>query len=453
MRRTIVASSGTIWSTPATEWYPYGRGPPWYRPFSARAFAVAATRSPIRLRSNCPNTAVTPAIASPSGVERSMCAVSDSTRTSAATRRLTSFANNSTSRASRSCAHTTITSSSSSRPSISWRPGRSSRAPEIPGSLYVLQEAYHSWTPGEEVARYPIKGTYDAGISLRDVVIWDKPIPLQNIWSALAAAKKNPTAHFMQTTYPLLDDDGIKLVEAGRRGTAPPGASAPITFSEGTGAALGGDPQAARFFAVVRELRELDSGTKINEVTTCAVFLNRYFEALGYSALQDIAYGEPAQSGNFPDYVLKVNGKPVIAVEAKALGFNMGDKEAGQVTGYCGTLAVRWGLLTDGRFFKLYDAHASGNPDDRLVFTLDLTDYRSEEDFSISIWDTVQMLSRQQMQTGHVLERYAARELARRILNDKDSATLAALSDELAGQKVNLTSAEVQALVEELIGS
>jgi hypothetical protein len=33
-----------------------------------------------------------------------------------------------------------------------------------------------------------------------------------------------------------------------------------------------------------------------------------------------------------------------------------------------------------------------------------LIDYRSAEDFAISIWATVQMLSKQQMQTGQELE-------------------------------------------------
>jgi predicted type IV restriction endonuclease len=214
------------------------------------------------------------------------------------------------------------------------------------------------------------------------------------------------------------------------------------------------DPQAAKFFAVVQQLRELDVAASINEETTRAFFLNKYFDALGYSTLQDIAHGEPAQSGHFPDYVLKVSGKPAVAVEAKALGSNLGTKEAGQVTGYCGTLGVRWGLLTDGRFFKLYDAHLlSPDLEDRLVFSLDLTDYRSAEDFDISIWSTVQMLSKQQMQTGDELERYAARELARRILTDSHSATLTALREELAKQKINLSPAEVAALVGELLGA
>lgn len=327
----------------------------------------------------------------------------------------------------------------------------------------VIDDAYHAWTP-EEAARYKITKTFDAGISLKEAVVWDKPVPLKDIWPTLAAAKNNPNAFMMGATHALLEADGAQLLDAGRGGMAPQ----PTT--KGTPAATGGtraetqppaqsttipaDPQAAKFLAVVQELRGLDAGININEETTRAVFLNKYFDALGYSSLNDITYGEPAVSGNFPDYVLRTKGEAVIAVEAKALGSKLGDKEAGQITGYCGTLAVRWGLLTDGRFFKLYDAHVmKANMNDRLVFELDLSDYRSAEDFEISIWPIVEMLSKQEMQTGEDLNRYAARELARRILTDPNSNVLAALRDELAKQKVHLTPGQVRALVEELIGS
>ncbi len=91
--------------------------------------------------------------------------------------------------------------------------------------------------------------------------------------------------------------------------------------------------------------------------------------------------------------------------------------------------------------------------DDRLVFELDLADYRSAEDFEISIWDTVQMLSKHKMQTGEEPDRYAARELTRRILTDPNSPAIAALRAELTKQKVHLSAAQVRSLVEEVIGS
>lgn len=184
------------------------------------------------------------------------------------------------------------------------------------------------------------------------------------------------------------------------------------------------------------------------------MFLNKYFDALGYSSLHDITYGESAVSGNFPDYVLKIKGHAAVAVEAKALGAKLGDKEAGQITGYCGTLGVRWGLLTDGRYFKLYDAHIlKASMDERLVFELDLADYRSAEDFEISIWTVVHMLSKAAMRTGEELDRYAARELTRRILADTTSPVLAALQTELVNQKVHMTLDEVRCILVELLSS
>lgn len=287
----------------------------------------------------------------------------------------------------------------------------------------------------------------------------------------------------MQSAYQLRSADGDKLIAAGRGGAVPashgvtspaapedaapavaiptpPAAPAPAAAPAGPGDSPAVEPgaelaaDASAFLAVVEEIRAIPPGTKINEETTRALLLNKYFEALGYSGLADIQYGETAVSGNTPDYVLRIGGKPAIAVEAKALGITLGEKEAGQVTGYCGTLGVRWGLLTDGQFMKLYDAHVlSPHLKDRLVFELDLTDYRSAEEFEISIWSTVQMLSRQNMLTGHELEQYATQEMARRVLTDPASPVVTALQGELAKQKVNLTNGDVAQLVRGLISS
>lgn len=79
----------------------------------------------------------------------------------------------------------------------------------------LVDHGYHSWTPAD-AARYPETATYEAGISLTDVAVWDKPLRQQDIWRKLAAAEKNPGAMFMQSTFALLDADGVRLVQAGR---------------------------------------------------------------------------------------------------------------------------------------------------------------------------------------------------------------------------------------------
>jgi hypothetical protein len=93
--------------------------------------------------------------------------------------------------------------------------------------------------------------------------------------------------------------------------------------------------------------------------------LDRYLEALGYTELGDVQRGSPVESGNFPDYVLRVHGKAAIAIEAKKLGASLGPKDAAQVVAYCSDLGVRWGAVTDGRYLKLYDAPVLGIPPDR----------------------------------------------------------------------------------------
>jgi hypothetical protein len=63
----------------------------------------------------------------------------------------------------------------------------------------LIDGSYHTWT-ADEAARYPISATFDAGVSLREASIWDKPVPLMTIWPTLVSSKKNPTSFFMQTT-------------------------------------------------------------------------------------------------------------------------------------------------------------------------------------------------------------------------------------------------------------
>jgi predicted type IV restriction endonuclease len=85
--------------------------------------------------------------------------------------------------------------------------------------------------------------------------------------------------------------------------------------------------------------------------------------------------------------VLPVNGKAAIAIEARKLGTPLGAKEAGQVVAYCSNLGVRWGAVTDGRYFKLYDAPMLGvPPEERQVLSVNLADYKDRDDFEARIY-------------------------------------------------------------------
>jgi hypothetical protein len=56
------------------------------------------------------------------------------------------------------------------------------------------------------------------------------------------------------------------------------------------------------------------------------VFIDKYLEALGYTDLGDVQHGVPVDAGTFADYVVNVNGKAAIVIEAKKLGASLGPK-------------------------------------------------------------------------------------------------------------------------------
>ena len=165
--------------------------------------------------------------------------------------------------------------------------------------------------------------------------------------------------------------------------------------------------------------------------------------------------GSPVDSGNFPDYVLRINDKPAIAIEAKKLAAPLGPKEAAQVVSYCSNLGVRWGAVTDGRYLKLYDAPVLGVPPaERLVLSVDLADYKDREDFDARIlpqsWRPWPRMS-----SGPVrgLRGESRKKLCANSFRRRRSKTLTALRDELEDAKaVKMPPGELAELTSELLG-
>ena len=207
-------------------------------------------------------------------------------------------------------------------------------------------------------------------------------------------------------------------------------------------------------FKTAEKLRKVAglSGS-LSEYDTRAEFIDRYLEALGYTELGDIQRGSPVESGNFPDYVLRVNGSPRIAIEAKRQGAPLGSKEAAQVVAYCSNLGVRWGAVTDGRYFKLYDAPVLGvPPDERLVLAVDLADYRDREDFEARIYPALELIAKTELESGAGLERRVALGAIRELLTSPSSKTLGALRGELEERNIRLSSSELSELASDLLG-
>jgi hypothetical protein len=326
-----------------------------------------------------------------------------------------------------------------------------------------LASATHEWSL-EEAARYP--GSFEGGVAFLTAEAWQHPVPMKTVLPQLELKESNPSAHFFSGVVRITQRDYETVVATGT-GNAP----APVARAEpAPGAATTPSPPSAiapavpptdgrpidvgLLFKTVEKLTKAAALTgSLSEYDTRAEFIDKYLEALGYTELGDIQRGSPVESGNFPDYVLRVNGESAIAIEAKKLGGQLGPKEAGQVVAYCSNLGVRWGAVTDGRYFKLYDAPMLGvSPEERLVLSVDLADYKDREDFEARIYPELELIAKTELESGAGLERRVALEAVRELLTSSSSKTLRALRKELdETRRIRLTASELSELLSELL--
>lgn len=323
-----------------------------------------------------------------------------------------------------------------------------------PERLFVghgtLSSPVHDWTP-EEGLVYP-EHLWGNGVAFGHTEAWDDPVPLKSVWPDMPASAKNPEAHFFAGVMQIKRKD-YELVLAQRGGASvsedekPEATASPATVTT----------MVDHLYETTEKLKEFlasSSAKQITEEATRALFINRYLQALGYTDFDDIDFGVQVESKDYADYVLSADGKAAMVVEAKRLGAELGVQQAAQVTKYSSVLGIRWGLLMDGRILKLYDmAPTNASPEDRLVFQLDLTDYSGREDFEVTIYPHLALLSRGAMVDGSGLERRATQEAVRNLLTSADSATLTSLKDELASTKLaQASTAELAELLSELLG-
>jgi hypothetical protein len=312
----------------------------------------------------------------------------------------------------------------------------------------------HEWTP-QEAAQYP--GTFEGGVIFGEAEVWSHPVPMKSVLPQLVLKETNPNAQFFSGVVRVTTGDYEAVVAVGVGKVSPPEPARPVTdTSAATGAADGEGPiDLQLLFKTVEKLKPAAklSGS-LSEYDTRAEFIDKYLEALGYTELGDIQRGSPVDSGNFPDYVLRVNGRAAVAIEAKKLGAPLGAKEAGQVVAYCSNLGVRWGAVTDGRYFKLYDAPMLGlPPEERQVLSVNLADYKDRDDFEARITPELELIAKTELESGAGLERRVALEAVRELLTASNSKTVKALRRELdESRQIRLTASELSELVSELLG-
>lgn len=318
----------------------------------------------------------------------------------------------------------------------------------------VLASGAHEWTP-DEAARYP--GDMASGVAFSEVSLWQHPLALRTAMPGLDLETTNPKALFFSGVTKITQRDYESIVAAGAGAPPPPQPVVPkVEPAESVVLAEPPSPvDVDSLFKAAERLKRVSKASSLGELDTRAQFIDKYLEALGYTELGDVEREAVVDSGTYPDYVLIVNDKRIVAIEAKRLWAQLGPKEAGQVASYCTNLGLRWGAVTDGRVFKLYDMAVIGAlPEERMVFSVDLSDYRDRDDFETRIYPNLALIAKAELASGGTqLERRVALEAVREILSTSASKTIRALRKELDDtRKIRLSASELSELASDLLG-
>ncbi len=104
-----------------------------------------------------------------------------------------------------------------------------------------------------------------------------------------------------------------------------------------------------------------------NEEATKTVSVRPFIRAFGYDIndLNEVQpeYGADSKASGLErvDYAIVKNGKPIVLIEAKAVGTTLSEKHWGQLHDYYVALDVSFAVLTNGIQYRLYTDHEKPN--------------------------------------------------------------------------------------------
>jgi hypothetical protein len=167
----------------------------------------------------------------------------------------------------------------------------------------------------------------------------------------------------------------------------------------------------------------------IGEQNTKAALIDPLLAALGWD-IEDIdevsrEYRRKPQD-NPVDYALFMLRSPRLFVEAKGLEKDLSDRKwISQILGYATVVGVEWCILTNGDEYRLYNAHAPVDVEQKLFRVVCISDSDQEE----HTLDTLELLSKEKMGNNllnvlwkaHFIDRHVSRVLGELLQNDDAS--------------------------------
>jgi hypothetical protein len=184
-------------------------------------------------------------------------------------------------------------------------------------------------------------------------------------------------------------------------------------------------------------------GRPWTEDDTKAILVEPLLRALGWdtSSLDDVARGYQVTVGTRRvevDYALKVDGRPRVFLEVKALGKDLGESDVEQTLSYARLGDVEWAVLTNGEELRVYDAARRSQ-----VIGLRLDEYLKER-------DKLLLLSREKTKEG-ALRRFADERYHRQAVLEWLRESTHALVEEIVKSKPELKREIVEKAVREML--
>lgn len=129
----------------------------------------------------------------------------------------------------------------------------------------------------------------------------------------------------------------------------------------------------AEVLARAAELRSAGSGG--NEANTKALLIEPMLQALGWDTadLGQVEREHRVYDNTSLDYALKIDSKPRLFVEAKAVAKDLGDRSfIAQAINYANNEGVLWCVLTNGLAYRVYKTNEPVGMEQKLLFEVDL---------------------------------------------------------------------------------
>src|SRR5215216_387035 len=167
----------------------------------------------------------------------------------------------------------------------------------------------------------------------------------------------------------------------------------------------------------------------IGEQNTKAALIDPLLAALGWDVedIDEVSREYRRKSQDNPvDYALFMLRSPRLFVEAKGLEKDLGDRKwISQVLGYATVVGVEWCILTNGDEYRLYNAHAPVDVEQKLFRVVRIAE-SDQEEYTL---ETLELLSKEKMGDNllnvlwkaHFIDRHVSRALGELLQNDDAS--------------------------------